>query len=206
MITIIDSRIANLGSLQRAFELVGIESKVSSNPNEVSEARSLVLPGVGAFGQAMDNLRACELDRAIRSAVENGAWLLGICLGMQLLSDSSDEHGNHEGLGLIPGTVTRLQGASGFLRVPNIGWRTVNWAEGSQLAPPWTSTPNYYFVHSFHMVPENQGHGVGYMPFGSRNITVAAREGRVLGVQFHPEKSQAAGMFLLARFNEMARE
>lgn len=205
MITIVDSRIGNLGSLQRALALVGVECRVTSNPNEVAEARSLVLPGVGAFGQAMENLRTCDLDRAIRSAVENGSWLLGICLGMQLLSNSSDEHGFHEGLALIPGTVTRLQEASGFPRVPNIGWRTVHWAEGSEMAPTWTDTPNYYFVHSFHVVPENQVSSVGYMAFGSQDITVATREGRVLGVQFHPEKSQAAGMFLLAKFNEMTR-
>lgn len=203
MITIVDSRIGNLGSLQRALELIGVESKVTSNPSEVAEARSIILPGVGAFGHAMNNLRACDLDRAIRSAVENGSWLLGICLGMQLLSNSSDEHGYHEGLALIPGTVTRLQEAPGFLRVPNIGWRTVRWADGSQMAPPWTDTPNYYFVHSFHMVPESERNSVGFMPFGTQDVTVAAREGRVLGVQFHPEKSQAAGVFLLARFNEM---
>lgn len=192
--------------MQRALELVGVESKVSSNPNEVAEAHSLVLPGVGAFGQAMDNLRARDLDRAIHAAVANGSWLMGICLGMQLLASSSSEHGYHEGLDLIPGTVNRLQEAPGFLRVPNIGWRTVHWAEGSQLAPTWTERPNYYFVHSFHLIPRNGEHSIGSMPFGSRNVTVAVQEGRVLGVQFHPEKSQAAGMFLLAKFNEMACE
>ena len=205
-ITIIDSSVANLGSIRRTLDLMGTDNDVSSDPNYVADAKALMLPGVGAFSVAIDRLRTLELDRAIYTAVERGAWILGICLGMQLLATSSNEHGYHVGLGLIPGTVNRLEAGFGGLRVPNVGWRSVHWREGSHFSPPWTRTPNYYFAHSYHVVPESRDSTIGTMRLGSKDISVSVRSGRIFGVQFHPEKSQAAGLHQLRMFSEMLNQ
>lgn len=204
MITIVDSGIANTGSLTSALTSLGLPSRLSSEPKEIEDSEIIILPGVGAFADAMASLNEQDISDALRVAVARGSWLLGICLGMQLLMESGSEYGQHAGLGLLPGTVERLADPMPPWRIPNIGWRPVDWIPGSPFAPLWTAVPTYYFVHSYVVHPMRAEHVIGRMQFGSSVVPVAVQSGRVLGVQFHPEKSQASGLFLLKQFAMLA--
>ncbi len=159
----------------------------------------LVLPGVGAFAPAMRNLCSLGFDRLIADRVASGQTpLIGICLGMQMLAERSHEHGATAGLGLIPGEVVRLQAAAPGERVPNIGWLPVRAEKPSAMFPPGTDTQTFYHVHSFHMACSNPVDVAATFEFGGRRIVTAVERGNVFGVQFHPEKSQDAGLNLLS--------
>lgn len=199
MITVIDSAISNLGSVRAALTRIGASHRVTAAPAEVAAADALLLPGVGAFGDGMAALRRRGLVEPIREHAAAGKPILGICLGMQLLADSSEEFGEHEGLGLIPGRIRRLHPAPG-LRVPNIGWCDVRVAEGARLFEDVPDGAPFYFVHSYVVDCDDPANSVGTIAFGDADETVVLQRKNIYGAQFHPEKSQDAGLCFLDSF------
>lgn len=199
MITIIDSGICNIGSLLIALDRVGARYSITTEAECVASASALLLPGVGAFADGMEALRRHGLVEPIRTHAAAGKPLLGICLGMQLLADGSDEFGTHEGLGLIPGWVRRLPSVPG-VRVPNIGWCDVQITGGAKLFNGLEANDSFYFVHSYAMDCDAADNSISSIDFGDCKVTVACQRANVCGVQFHPEKSQDAGLTFLANF------
>ena len=196
-IVIIDYGMGNLRSVEKALEAVGGRPVITGNPGAIRKGERLVLPGVGAFGDAMKNLRRSGTDRAIQEAVEAGKPLLGLCLGLQLLFSESEEFGSHQGLNLIPGKVRRFSEPG--LRVPHVGWNQI---EGIRPDPLLEDVPEgsfFYFVHSFFVEPDNAGDVLRWTSYGRRFCSIACR-GKVWGAQFHPEKSQDVGKRLLRNF------
>jgi glutamine amidotransferase len=195
-IAILDYGMGNLRSVEKALEHVGASATITSDADAVSDADGLILPGVGAFPRAMERVREHGLDELIAERLETGVPILGICLGLQLLFDSTAELGGAEGLGLLPGEVAELD-ADG-LKVPHIGWSPVRWERESRLAEGIPTETPFYFVHSFAPRPA-VGELLGTAAYGAR-FACAAERGDVFGVQFHPEKSSAAGLRLLSNF------
>jgi glutamine amidotransferase len=195
-ILVLDYGMGNLRSVEKALEHVGARAAIGADPGDVRAADGLILPGVGAFPRAMERIRATGLDELIAERAAAGTPILGICLGMQLLFDRSEELGGAEGLGLLPGPVTMLDAPG--LKVPNIGWAPVRWERESRLAEGIPSGTPFYLVHSFVARPA-AGDALGTAEYGERFVCAAER-GVVFGVQFHPEKSSAAGLSLLANF------
>jgi glutamine amidotransferase len=195
-ICILDYGMGNLRSVEKALEHVGATAKIANDAETIRAADGLILPGVGAFPKAMANIRALGLDGSIEERRAAGVPILGICLGLQLLFESSDELGGAEGLGLLPGDVSGLDAPG--LKVPHIGWSPVRWERESRLVEGIESETPFYFVHSFAPRPE-AGELLGTAAYGSRFAVAAEGEG-VFGVQFHPEKSSAAGLRLLSNF------
>lgn len=197
-IAVVDYGMGNRRSVQKALERVGARVTVSRDHEELLAADGLVLPGVGAFPLAMRNLHALGLDRLIRARAAGGMPLLGICLGMQLLFQSSVELERANGLGVLAGEVTPLEG--GELRVPHIGWNEVRFERSSRLAAGLPETGcAFYHVHSFAARPRDEANVIGTTEYGERFATIVER-GAVFGVQFHPEKSSGDGLRLLANF------
>ncbi len=197
-IAVIDYGMGNRRSVEKALAHVGAEAVVSADFDVLRGADGLVLPGVGAFARGMVNLAETGLDALIHERVAAGVPLLGICLGMQLLFESSTELGGASGLGLVPGVVREID--AGGRRVPHIGWNDVVLARPSPLLP--AGAP-FYHVHSFCAVPACAADVVGTTEYGERFATVVER-GCVHGVQFHPEKSSLDGLALLARFRDLS--
>ncbi|HZE06263.1 MAG TPA: imidazole glycerol phosphate synthase subunit HisH [Solirubrobacteraceae bacterium] len=195
---IVDYGMGNRRSVEKALEHVGATVLLTSDADRLRRADGIVVPGVGAFPQGMANLGELGLDALIRELARAGRPVLGICLGMQLLFEHSEEIGGSEGLGLIAGQVTRLQ--SGGLRVPHIGWNEVRFEQSSPLTAglPSGGCP-FYHVHSFAARPAEAGHVVGTTAYGERFATIVARA-NIFGVQFHPEKSSHDGLRLLGNF------
>jgi imidazole glycerol-phosphate synthase subunit HisH len=195
---VIDYGMGNRRSVEKALELVGASVVVSSDHDELRASDGLVLPGVGAFPQAMRSLDALGLPGPIRELTGQGTPLLGICLGMQLLFDTSEEMGGAAGLGLIGGEVTRIR--AGGLRIPHIGWNEVRFERPCALTVelPSQGCP-FYHVHSFAARPRDPGHVIATTDYGERFATIAARD-NVFGVQFHPEKSSRHGLRMLRAF------
>jgi glutamine amidotransferase len=194
---IIDYGMGNLRSVEKALESVGGRPLISGDPEKVRNAGRLILPGVGAFGDAMENLRRKELDTAIRQAVRNGKPLLGLCLGLQLLFTHSEEFGSYEGLDLIPGKVLKINEPG--LRVPHIGWNQIEGARSNPLLEGIPEGSYFYFVHSFYVEPEVPGDILCWTSYGRPFCSIACRD-KVWGAQFHPEKSQDTGKQLLRNF------
>ncbi|MEM1125319.1 MAG: imidazole glycerol phosphate synthase subunit HisH [Bacteroidota bacterium] len=216
MVTIIDYGIGNLRSIEKAFEAVGAEVRRTDDPAHLAEATHLVLPGVGAFGACADEIRRRNLEAPIRAYVATGRPFLGVCVGMQLLFDASNERGHHEGLRLLPGRVVRFatQGvltsageavpaetmaAEKPLKVPHMGWNTVHFREPSPLIEGLPDEAYFYFVHSYHVVPTTPTDVLGATDYGGSFPAIVARN-NVYGVQFHPEKSQTNGLRILRNF------
>jgi glutamine amidotransferase len=199
LITIIDSGISNLGSVLAAMRRISAATEVTTDPTVVRSSSALLLPGVGAFADGMAALRKYGLIEPILEAGKAGKPILGICLGMQLLAEGSDEFGDHEGLGLIPGRVRKLPTVPG-LRIPNIGWCDMDIRRNATLFAGIDNGAPFYFVHSFHLVCAQQAHTAGTIAFGASPVTVAAEHGNIFGAQFHPEKSQDMGLTFLANF------
>ncbi len=195
-IAIVDYGMGNLRSVEKALEHVGVTATISHDGDEVRAADGVILPGVGAFPRAMERIRERGLDELIDERRQAGVPILGICLGLQLLFDSTTELGGAAGLGLLPGGVAELE-ADG-LKVPHIGWSPVRWEKGSRLAEGIESETPFYFVHSFAPSPA-AGDLLGSAAYGARFACAAERD-NVFGVQFHPEKSSAAGLRLLSNF------
>lgn len=200
-VTLIDLGVQNILSVENAFRVIGADVQVAKTAREIDGVDFLVLPGVGAFGAAQARLNETGLVEAIKKhAVEKRLPLLGLCLGMQLLGTASDEFGNHLGLNLIPGKVTRLQDQLPTFRVPNIGWRSVKSTGQSSLfsaALPQNTDASFYHVHSYHFQCDDNAHVAGVSNFGNQTVASVIHRGNVFGTQFHPEKSQDAGLDLL---------
>jgi imidazole glycerol-phosphate synthase subunit HisH len=195
-ICILDYGVGNLRSVEKALEHVGAKATIANDAETIRGADGLILPGVGAFPKAMSGVRELGLDELIAERRDAGVPILGICLGLQLLFDSTTELGGAEGLGFLPGEVTGLD-ASG-LKVPHIGWSPVRWEKESRLTEGIDSETPFYLVHSFAPRPE-PGDLLGTAAYGARFACAAERD-NVFGVQFHPEKSSSAGLKLLSNF------
>jgi glutamine amidotransferase len=206
-ITMIDYGGSNLRSAQKAFEFVGADLVTTADPDVIRHADKLVLPGVGAFGAGMDAVRALGLVEPIHEAVQRGIPMLGICIGMQFLFEDSNEMGQHEGLGLIPGHVvhfktdlTGLEDLSG-LKIPHMGWNQLE-HDGSHFLLQGVASGAYtYFVHSYHCVPDDASWIVASTDYGRPFCAIVARE-NVYGIQFHPEKSHQTGLRIIQNFVE----
>jgi glutamine amidotransferase len=194
----IDLSIGNLESVANAFRRIGADVSIARTPDAAKGAHLLVLPGVGAFERAMAQVQEQGFGPFLRRhALERRRPLIGICLGMQLLADRSHEHGLFEGLGLISGEVVRLEPKPPDSRVPNIGWMRVSAAKASPMFPVEVDGQNFYHVHSYHLVCNDPSDVAATINFGSQKVVTAVERGNVFGVQFHPEKSQDAGLNLL---------
>lgn len=198
MITILDYSVNNLRSVQKAFEHLGHATRVTSRPEELLQAEKVVLPGVGAFGEAMKNLGQRQLIEPLLKLVNDGVPVLGVCLGMQLLFDESEELGVHRGLGVVAGRVARFPDVPG-LKVPHMGWSRLHFCRASRLFDGLDEGEMAYFVHSYHVVPEDQGVIAAVGDHGGQFVAGFERE-NVMGAQFHPEKSSVAGLKILNNF------
>jgi imidazole glycerol-phosphate synthase subunit HisH len=201
-VLIVDYGIGNLRSLEKAFEAVGVRPVRSGDPEAIAQAERLVLPGVGAFGACAAELKARGLWEPVLQAAEAGVPLLGVCVGMQLLFETGEEHGSHEGLGLLPGRVVRFSGVSpdGLpLKVPHMGWNPLRPTHPHPLLDGLDEGAHVYFVHSYHARPDEPADVVAEAAYGEAFPAIVARN-NVMGAQFHPEKSQTAGLRLLRNF------
>jgi glutamine amidotransferase len=200
-VAVLDYGIGNLRSAQKALEHVGADAVLTDDPQVAASADAVVLPGVGAFGACMDALRASGLEPAVRAAVASGRPFIGICVGMQMLFDSSDEDPGATGLGIIPGRVRFIP--EGVTR-PQMQWNRLNVTSDDPMFAGLGDAPWMYFVHSLHGVPDDPADVVATVRYGT-DLNVAFRRGNVFAVQFHPEKSASAGLALLANFVGAAR-
>ena len=196
MIVIIDYGLGNLASVTNALNKLGIKSKVSSDPNVIKKAKALILPGVGAAGQGMKNLREKGLDKVIVEEIKKGKPFLGICLGMQLLFESSEE-GNVKCLGILKGFVKKFKIEK---KIPQIGWNQVKAVRQTQLLKG-ISDDYFYYVNSYYCVPKDKEVIIGVTSYGEEFAGIVAKD-NIFGVQFHPEKSGPAGFKLLENFVE----
>lgn len=197
-IAVLDYGMGNRRSVEKALEHVGARATITRDHGALRAAAGLVVPGVGAFPRAMENLRSLGLDELIRERVAGGTPVLGICLGMQLAFDGSEEMGGAEGLGIVPGQVRVLRARG--LKLPHIGWNEVSFtAPASPLIAGLPSRCAFYHVHSFAPEPAAPEDVLGTAEYGAQFVTAVER-GSFFGVQFHPEKSSAAGLRLLANF------
>ena len=200
-VAIIDYGRGNVRSVKNAVEHCGADAVVTADPQVVDDASHIILPGVGAFGDAMAALQAKGLPETLaRQAVEKGKPFLGICLGMQLLADRSEEHGGHDGLGWIAGDVVRLEAGLDQLKIPHLGWNDVALAGTHPLfARLKPDQLTFYFVHSYHFRATDAANVLARCDYGARFTATVAKD-NILGVQFHPEKSQDSGVELLENF------
>jgi imidazole glycerol-phosphate synthase subunit HisH len=201
MIGIVDYGMGNRRSVEKALERVGGEPRLTSDPEVLAAADGLVVPGVGAFPEAMRRLRASGLDELVCERAAAGVPVIGLCLGMQLLFERSSEHGGATGLGLLPGEVVRLD-AKG-LKLPHIGWNVVTWRRASPLLADLGASTAFYHVHSFVPVPAGEDLILGTGEYGAPFVSFVGRDG-VFGAQCHPEKSSTAGLTLLRNFVNIA--
>jgi len=200
VIAIVDYRMGNLRSVQKGFEHAGVaDATVTDDPAVIEHADGIVLPGVGAFRDAAANLRESGCDEVLLRRVSEGAPFLGICLGLQLLADVGHEDGEWKGLGLVSGTCERLPGG---VKVPHIGWNTVEYPHESPLFAGIPESTAFYFVHSYRLVPEDDDVIIGSTEYGVR-FAAAVQHDNVYAVQFHPEKSSTMGLKLLSNFDRI---
>jgi len=203
-IAIIDYRMGNLRSVEKGFEHAGVDGVVvTDDPGEVRAADAIVLPGVGAFHDAATNLRANGLWDLVLERVEGGTPFLGICLGLQLLADVGYEDGEWQGLGLVRGSCERLPAG---VKVPHIGWNTVACPRVSPLFDGVPENSAFYFVHSYRLVPQDSEAIIGETEYGVRFAAAVQKGATLFAVQFHPEKSSALGLKVLANFGRIAEE
>ncbi|GAB6928123.1 imidazole glycerol phosphate synthase subunit HisH [Paenibacillus sp. JCM 10914] len=196
-ISIVDYGMGNLHSVTKAVQRLGHEALVTGEREEILSADGIILPGVGAFGDAMEQLRETSLDSVMQEAADAGKPLLGICLGMQLLFSRSEEHGNHEGLNILPGSVVRFK--EGDYKVPHMGWNSLQFAKREHPLFAGLEEGHVYFVHSYHVLPEAKADLLAVTDYG-QPVTAIVGRGSVYGMQFHPEKSGEMGMSLLNNF------
>jgi len=202
-IAIVDYKMGNLRSVQKSFEHAGVEDVVvTDDPALIEVADGIVLPGVGAFRDAAANLRDSGIDEVLRHRVGAGTPFLGICLGLQLLADIGYEDGEYKGLGLVPGTCEKLPAG---VKIPHIGWNTVEYPRDSPLFEGIPESTAFYFVHSYRIVPRESDVIIGSTEYGVR-FACAVQSGNLFAVQFHPEKSSTEGLKLLANFGRLAEK
>ena len=200
MIAILNYGSGNLHSVQKAVEFVGGKPALVENPDLLFQADKIILPGVGAFKDGMAGLEERGLEAPLVEAVQKGKPLLGICLGMQLLFDESEEDGSNPGLGLLGGKVLLFKETG--IKIPQIGWNQVQYNKESKLFSGIEKGAYFYFNHSYYCKPENPEIIIGWTDYGSP-FASAVREGNIYGVQFHPEKSQQLGLEVIKNFVEM---
>ncbi|PIU40909.1 MAG: imidazole glycerol phosphate synthase subunit HisH [Candidatus Omnitrophica bacterium CG07_land_8_20_14_0_80_42_15] len=202
MIAIIDYGMGNLKSVSKAFQMVGAQAKVTDNPNDLSDAKAVVLPGVGAFARAMANLTELDILPAITRIIKDGKPFLGICLGLQLLFTESEEHGTHRGLDILKGKVKRFDLQ---LKTPHMGWNEVkikspqSTVHSPQLFEDIADNSYFYFVHTYYVDPDDKGIIIGTTKYG-KDFASAVNKDNIWGVQFHPEKSSELGLKFLENF------
>ncbi len=201
MIKIIDYGMGNLRSVQKALEKLGFEATLCGHADELHGAEKLILPGVGAFRDAIAALKEHGLVDAIREHIAADRPFLGICLGLQLLFDVSYEDGEYEGLGIVPGEVVRFEDQPG-LKVPHMGWNQLQTTGSPKLLTGIPADAHFYFVHSFHVVPKEDDVIAARCEHGT-SFTAAIERGNLFATQFHPEKSQNVGLKLLQNFAEL---
>ena len=209
-IHICDYGSGNILSVERALEKVGAEVVRCTSPDQLQDVKGLIIPGVGAFADCMRGVRERGFERPIHQLVEQGKWVLGICVGMQILATRSEEFGITEGLGIVPGTVQQLPDTApdgSRLKRPHVGWSEL------QRSQTWEGTPLQeidegtaaYFVHSFHLVPDDPKHLLADASYVGTPVHAAVRAGRVFGVQFHPEKSGRTGLAIMDGFMKLVQ-
>lgn len=207
MINIIDYEMGNLRSVEKAFEKLGFAARVSADPHDIASADKLVLPGVGAFRDCIGNLRAGGFVAPLLAHVQAGKPLLGICVGMQMLFDESEEFGCHQGLGLIPGKVVRFP--SGMvengerLKVPHMGWNNLQIKKSSPLFSGVANESFVYFVHSYYCQAENETDVAASCGYGEVEFCASVWHDNIMATQFHPEKSQSVGLQIFRNFGEL---
>lgn len=202
MIAIIDYGVGNLFSLEQSFHAVGAQIVVTDDPKVIHKADKILLPGVGAFGDAAMRLRDTGLDQVVISEAQAGKPLMGICLGMQLLFEEGHEYGCHKGLGLIPGKVVPIaEVIPKELKIPHMGWNALNFTRESKLFARIKDGDHAYFVHSYY-ASDCDDAVIATAEYGAP-LTAAVEKGNVFGCQFHPEKSGAVGLEILRAFAEM---
>ena len=199
MVTIIDYGIGNLRSLEKALIHVGAHVVRTDRIEDIANAQRLILPGVGAFGACISEVRSRNLEQPIREAIARGIPFLGICVGMQMLFDTGLERGTHPGLSLLPGQVVPFEQTDTSLKIPHMGWNTLSPLYTNPLLDGLADHARCYFVHSFHAVAELETDVLATTTHGYAFPSVVAR-GRMFGVQFHPEKSQQIGLRILENF------
>jgi glutamine amidotransferase len=199
MIAIIDCEIGNLRSVQKAFEFIGVEARITSDSAEILTAGAVVLPGVGAFRDAIAYLRETNLDDVIRRVVDEGKPFLGICLGMQMFADISEEGGRLEGFGLISGQVVKLPKTE---KIPEMGWNEINTTPGVAIFKDIPAGARFYFAHSYYFRPVDDKNIAATTNYGVTYAS-AVYQDNVFGTQFHPEKSGANGLKILKNFAEL---
>ncbi|GAA0135303.1 imidazole glycerol phosphate synthase subunit HisH [Paenibacillus sp. YSY-4.3] len=200
-IAIVDYGMGNLHSVSKAVERLGYEGLVTGDAAAILGADGVLLPGVGAFGDAMAHLHGTGLDAVVRQAAAGGTPLLGICLGMQLLFDESEEHGRNEGLGILPGRAVRFAG--GGYKVPHMGWNRLSFLQPDNPLLAGLEEGHVYFVHSYHVEPQAKSDLIAVTDYGHPVTAIVGRD-NVYGMQFHPEKSGELGMALLRNFLALA--
>jgi glutamine amidotransferase len=210
-IHICDYGSGNILSVERALEKVGAEVERCTSPEQLKDVKGLIIPGVGAFADCMRGVRERGFEAPIHQLVEQGVWVLGICVGMQILATRSEEFGITEGLGIVPGTVKQLPDTApdgSRLKRPHVGW-----SELHRCSQPWQGSPlehvaegtAAYFVHSFHLVPDDPAHLLADASYVGVPVHAAVRKGKVFGVQFHPEKSGRTGLTFLDGFLNLVK-
>ena len=202
MIAIVDYGVGNLYSLERSFHAIGEPVTVSADPKVIAGADKILLPGVGAFGDAAEKLRATGLDAVVKEQAATGKPLMGICLGMQLLFDEGHEYGVHPGLGLIPGKVLPIKDViPEGLKIPHMGWNALKMQKESPLFRYIKQGDCVYFVHSYYAA-QCREHTIATAEYGAQ-LTAAVQKDNVFGCQFHPEKSGTVGLNILRAFAQM---
>lgn len=205
-VTVVDYHLGNLFSIRRALEHIGVEFELTGDPERIRQADRLIIPGVGAFGEGMENLRSLEIIDSVRDVMVQHKPILGICLGMQLLMNESEELGTHKGLGLIEGSVLKLSDnkfENIHYKIPHIGWNQIDYDKDSGKDPllegiePGTF---FYYVHSFGVFPREKKQWLCGTEYGNNHFCSIVKKGNVYGCQFHPEKSGEAGLRLLSNF------
>ena len=198
-IAIIDYGVGNLRSVEKAFTSQGIDAIVTSDEQILRKADKLVLPGVGAFAACMDGLRKHNFDRLVIEAAQSGKPIIGLCVGLQMMFDEGHEFGIHKGLGLLPGKVVRFPEG---IHVPHIGWNQVEFKQDHPIFRGLPENPFFYFVHSYYCLPDDPTCILGETDYGQTYASICGRD-NIVGVQFHPEKSQGMGLRLLKNFAAM---
>ena len=206
MIVIIDYGMGNLSSVKNALNFLGLESKISSDEEDIRNANALILPGVGAFPDAMENIEKLSLDNIIKEEVAKNKPLLGICLGMQLLFENSFEGLERKGLGLLKGSIVKMKNDKiNNIKIPHIGWNNLIYNKKDELFNSIEEGKFVYYVHSYFAQGYNDDDLVAYSEYGENKIAGVVRCKNVMGAQFHPEKSGTVGLTILKNFGELIK-
>jgi glutamine amidotransferase len=202
MIAIVDYKAGNLTSVQLAFEALGATSEITSDPRVIARAERVVFPGVGAAGASMDNVRAMSLYDAITDAIAAGKPFLGICVGMQILFDHSEEDGGVDCMGILPGQVRRFTSADPLCKIPHMGWNTVRFTRSHPLLDGVEDESEFYFVHSYYVAGGAAEHVIGRTQYAGVTLTSIAARDNLLATQFHVERSGRIGLKIMENFSK----